>query len=564
MKTVLLQLTNQTLRLTLVKNNGSRNLFGIPSEYELPDKLKKGGALSDISYLATFVSNSIQNTEYGGNQFIFCLESGQMVTKEYLHLPIKDHDELLQVARLEAETVLHNDVSDYVVTTTTSGHVDNVTGKERSVLYAVPKSLVRNILREFGQRGIKITKIMPPLAGLISSCKTVLLMDPKNPLYQNKTVAVIDVSYEKSRIVVFNSGAPIFQKEFDSVYEEIVDILHKSEDISTADAAKKMKTGDFLLTYGKDQFSSETVKHISMLIDASVGEILRNIRAVLSVERLEIDRVIFCGAIPSHPDFNKFIESRAMGIPFENLTCGPQKLGVVLDSRTANAGIHASDFFTLNGMLSMKGTDCVDFLYEENSHKDSLRRYVTATLIFVAVLAVIGLTQLIVKQTLTSQLQTDKSMLNTQQVLHVKELISEQTKINSDIKQAKQDKKNMPYQKSNSEKILAEILKEFKPNVTKITKYDIDNSVGTAALEFDVSNIDSFNAVRKSVQAASYFTVLVPFEIKSENKGSTNSAAITSYTCSTTLQAKNFTPLKIVKGTAAAETSSVSSPAPVD
>lgn len=546
MKTVILQVTDYMLRLTPVNEENDGRFFGKTDEFELPDKLKKGGALSDITYLASFVSNSMLNTEYQKSKVVFCLEGGQTVSREYPHIHIEKYEDLLKVAQLEAESVLHDDVSDYVVTTSASGYKDNAAGQEKNILYAAPKLLIKNIIREFSKKKITVAKIVPPITGMIYSCKTLLNITPENPEYKNKTVGVIDFSKEKSRLAIFCCGVPVFQRDFDSTYDEILDLLEKSENLHRENALKLISQNGFLSNCGSGSISENTVQRINALINASTGEIMRSIRAVLGVKRLDIDNFILCGSIASRQDFNKFIESRLLGVPFENAALYPQKLNIMLDSRAITAGANASDFFTLSGILTISGRDSIDFMYEQNNDKKVFFRYVYASIIIVILLAVTITVQMFIYRSALSNVTNDNNMLNANEIINIKSLLSSIDTFGSKNKQAENYKKSLPYEKSYSEKIFAQLQKLVYPYVVQVNTCKIDNQTGKVSLEFTTSDVDSFNSVRKNVESDGYFKVVVPFTINNNNNSG--------YQCSAELIASDFTPLKIDGASSKAET----------
>lgn len=461
-KTVILQVTSLVLRLTPVNEEKDGRFFGRTDEFELPEKLKKGGALADLAYFAGFVSNSMLNTEYQKSRIVFCLEGDQIVTKEYSHIHIDKFDDLLQAARLEAESVLHGDAENYVVATSASGYKDSTTGQEKSVLYAAPKILVKSIIREFRKKNITIAKIVPPITGFIFSCKALLKLTPENQECQNKTVGVVDFSNEKSRLAVFCGGVPIFQKDFDSAYDEILDLIERSENIQRETALQLLNSNGFLLDFGSGKIKETTVQRIKALINASIGEIMRSIRAVLGVKRLDIDRFIICGAIASRPDFDKFIENRLLGVSFENFSLKPQELNIMLDSSAIANGANASDFFTLCGILTINGRDSIDFMYEQNEAKKVLYRYAYASIIIVIALAAVIIAQMFIYKGIYKNVASDDKILNTNKIVNIKKVISDSDTLDNKIRQAENYKKNLPYQKSHSEKIFSSCKSKYR------------------------------------------------------------------------------------------------------
>ena len=70
---------------------------------------------------------------------IICLDGSIAVTKEYSHLPAKEAD-LRRFASLEAETVLKDSPDNYFIATQEYGHAELSTGRQKSILFAAPKT----------------------------------------------------------------------------------------------------------------------------------------------------------------------------------------------------------------------------------------------------------------------------------------------------------------------------------------------------------------------------------------------------------------------------------------
>lgn len=129
-----------------MRRSGKTSRFDVPSFFPLPQALKDGLAADNTRGLAVFAQKCLQDASLEGRPIIFCLDA---ITKEYQHLPVK-HADLLKLARLEAKTVLPEDAGHYVVINYEYGGTDSRTGRLKSVLYAAPELLVRNILRNSG------------------------------------------------------------------------------------------------------------------------------------------------------------------------------------------------------------------------------------------------------------------------------------------------------------------------------------------------------------------------------------------------------------------------------
>lgn len=530
MKTLFLQLTDRVLKLTPVKRSGRTSRFGAPAVFELPQALRDGRATENARGLAAFAKKCMQDAALEGRPVVFCLDA---VTKEYQHLPVRRAD-LLKLARLEAETVIPEDAGHYVVVNDEYGGTDGRTGRMKSVLYAVPGALIRDILKEFRQLGIRVAKISPPVSGLMNSAKTALRLRPGNPDFSGKTAAVVDVGKEKLRVLLFSGGSPVFQKEFDSVYGELTDILEREEGLAREDAEREIGRAGFLLNSGGGRLRPEAARSAALLIETAAGEVIRNIRVVLSSERLELGRIFFCGNFSSHPDFRQYIESLGLEVPFENVgtACGAG-LGIALEPQAAAEGLHPEDFFALNGLITGGKPGCVDFLCEENSRRGSRRANLLILLILtIASAAAMALQPFLYHEALGRQAR-DRAALSSPVYREAKDTLDRQSGLRAKLDAEKKDRDALPL--GSSAEIYEQIQKEVADKATAVNQCSVDYAAGSVSLSFTVPGLAEFASVRDGVSAAGYFSVLIPFAAVWDEGNQ-------EYACTTVLKVKNYQP----------------------
>lgn len=518
------------LKLTPVRT-GKQNLFGAPVTFDLPEDLRDGRAFENIPGLALFAAQCVKKSEFQGWKVLFCLEDGPLVTKEFRHLPARRAD-LLKLAALEAKTVLKDDAEHYsVLLDEYGGPAEGEGPRLRSVLYAAPASLVRSIRQEFRGAGLKVARIVPTAAGLTSACRTALGIRPENPRFAGKVAAVVDAGFEKLRLVLLRDGYPIARKEFDSVCPDLLSILHRDGGVAPGECPRELMRPGFLLTAGADRLGPSASESVARLLETAVDETVRNVRVVLSSERLDLDRVLFCGTFTSHPDFRAYIESLSLEVPFdlaENLLSGPD---FAPDAEAALNGCGAGDFLTLDGLL--QDADRIDFLYEEGQRRGGTRISAAVVILTTAgALAAMSILPLLYSSALR-QVEADCALLSSPAIVRIKELLDRQSSLTEKISSLEADRKALPAGLSDSSEIIGEVQKEILPNVVSIENCQIDNSAGSVLLNFTAADLDQFNAARKSVADAGYFTVLVPFS-------ATRDADAGAYRCSTTLQVRDF------------------------
>ncbi len=547
---------------TPVRKAGRQNVFGAPVSFELPETLRgPGKALSQPHALAVFAASCMRGTPLSGSGLVVCLDSGTAVTKEYRHLPAKEAD-LRRFAALEAETVLKDSPDNYFIATQEYGRADLATGRLKSILYAVPKELVASVVQEFRSAGLRVLKICPMLGGLAASCRVSLGLVPKNTVWKGKTVAVVDAGYENLRVILFADGAPVFEKEFDSVWPDILETLHSGAGCSYEEALREMKRPGFLLSGGNASFGESVTSLVNTLLETASAELMRSMRVVLSAERLEPRHVFFCGALASHPDFGRYVDGLSLDIPYENVETASKRYqtSAGVEEQACAEGSRRGDFFTLNGMLAPHGA--VDFMEQEKERLGTRRvNAAVIALLCLAAAAVMAVEPAVYRGALAQQ-KTDADALSSPQVTEVKNLETEKGRLKGQLQAAESDKKLLPYRKSKMEEAVGKLQTQLVPKVASLGSCQFSGSAGTVTVSFTATDLRQFNGALKSVSDGGYFEVLTPFAVsKSGGTGGAASGAAGGYQCSVTLRIKNFRPASAGGGAAASAASGSASSA---
>lgn len=549
MKMVVLQLTNIALKLTPVDKAAGKCTYSAPTTFPLPSKLQKGEALNMIPDLAAFTRDCMCSAGYMQRKttkqlpkVIFCCEDDRLITKEYQHLPVKAAN-LQAFANLEAEAVLQSSIKDYIIENYEYHKIDERTNKLKSVLYAVPAKIIRDIKLEFKRSSINVVQVTPPISGLINATKMALNLGPFNRYYKNRTFAVIDVGFEKIHLALFNNNVPIFSKTFESIYMEILAIVSKERKIPLADAEKIISHQGISNSFTTSITAEESKRQINQLLEATFSEIIRNIRVVVSSERLELENVIFCGAFASQPNFNSFVTDLALGAPFENIeiVANQSNHHIALDQRAFQAGCHPCDFFCINGLVLAKKEESVDFLRPlEKSDNDRTANFGIMAVITALVLVVMAM-PVVMLFSAQSQVSADVVALANPNYKEPVNLLKEQDQITAQIKAIDSNKKLLPYQKSKMEEAMTQVFTKLAPQVLNIASCNIDLN-GTVTLTFSTKTVNDAVAFRKSIMNDGYFTVSVPFQESVDE-------ATKICTCFATLSITGFTPYPANGGT---------------
>lgn len=539
MKMVVLQLTNDSLKLTPVNKIAAKCIYGMPVSFVLPQALQQGEALNRIPQLAAFTKGCMCSAGHMKNksnlilpQILLCLENDKLTTKEYQHLPTKKAN-VQSFVNLEAEAVLQDSVKDYVIENFEYNKLDARTGKLKGMLYAVHSQLIYDIRKEFKRCSMNVVKIIPPINGLVNATKTLLRLNSFSQKYQEKTFAMIDVGFEKIRMVMFSKNVLIFEKTFEPIFHDIVQIISKERMLSYEETEKLIFQNGIDDAFPESPTSEESKHQLKLLLETTSSEIVRNMRVVLSSERLDLENIIFCGAFSSQPNFNDFINDLALDTPFENVEVYT-KNNITLSQQAVQLGCHTADFFSLNGLITSRAEETIDFLRPvinasiDRAAKISVMSVMTVLALFVMIIPVYLLHNAQVQN------DTDQAKLTNPSYTEPLAQLEKQKNLKSQISAAEKNKEALPYGKSKTNQILTQVLTNLAPKVLNISSCVIDNTAGTVTLNFTTASFNDYLTFRKYVTSTGYFTIQTPFSVTSSDTGIC--------TCSVTLGIKNFTP----------------------
>lgn len=527
---VVLQMSEKMLKLTPVTKKGVRYNYGLPVAFELPEVLLGGDFAKNIFNFAEFSAECIKKMKLSKAGIVICMDDGSIVSKKFEHFPVK-REVLLSNARLEAESVLQGGSQEYYISALTSSTEPSEDGKLKSMLYAVSAELIRNIYKQFKRRGLNVIRIAPSISGLAIATKQLL---GKNEADQNqeKVTAVIDLGFEKVGLVMYKNGAIVFERSFESVYDDIIKLVCEARGITYEAATRQLRRDGISQVGGGHELIQEQV---NLLMESSYSEVIRNMRVVLSSERLELDKIIFCGAFTSIANFKGFIESLGLDIPNVMLDelDGFEKYNITLLETAKGTGFQAGDFFSTSGLIAHKKGDGVNFLDElklENSNKK-------ASTAVMSILTVLSLCAMVVQPLIyynaSVTLKEDKAFLTSQVFDDAKALKQRQLDTNQKYSEIQKDAEGLPFGKSKTSKAVAQAYSQIIRKAQSVLSYSIDNREGLLNISFVTKSLDDYLAIRDSVIADGYFTVAVPFTATANGDDE-------SYSCNVTLRVSDF------------------------
>lgn len=365
MKTVatVMQLTRSLLILTpaeydkpegglaLSKKKGT----SVPSNFSVPQIFELNESLKDHPYeksdeLAAFVKRCAESVSMELGDIFLCIEDEDiLITKEYKHHFESKDKLLLTYARVEAETVLHQEVEKYTILNFEYGQQYGKANKSEDVsasLFAMNTAMLTDIRANFSAAGLKIVKVAPPIAGMLYTAKADLNS-------ATRAIALISMDFAATRLVVLHNGAPVFQQSFSSVLEDVAEMLMLEFGISKLGAIDLIRQKG--LGVCNECNSAQTRKQVMSMLDNAAGEILRNLRMVISTMRLDIDQIVLCDALAKLPNIAAYCRQVGLTAPMQKVTdiFSGQSQPPTATAAAQQRGFDSVSFITLNGLLTM-------------------------------------------------------------------------------------------------------------------------------------------------------------------------------------------------------------------
>lgn len=331
------------------KNGGMPTNFSVPQIFELNESLKDH-PFEKSEELAAFVKRCAESVSMDLGDLFLCIEDEDiLITKEYKH-HVESKEKLLQTyARVEAEAVLHADAEKYTILNFEYGQQYGKANKTEDVsasLFAMNTGLLTDIRANFSAAGLRLIKVTPPIAGMLYTCKADLNS-------ATRAIAVISMDFAATRLVVLHNGAPVFQQSFSSILEDVAELLMLEFGVSKLGAIDLIRQ-EGLGVCNKCN-SATTRKQTMSMLENAAGEILRNLRMVISTLRLDIDQIVLCDALAKIPNIGAFCRQVGLTAPMEkvtNLFSGESQPPTVTQN-AQQRGFDAVSFITLNGVLTM-------------------------------------------------------------------------------------------------------------------------------------------------------------------------------------------------------------------
>ncbi len=541
MKTVatVLQITRGLLILTPAEYDKPEGGFAVknkrpsmPTTFSVPQIFELNDSLKDHPYekgdeLAAFVKRCAESVSMELGDVFFCIEDEDvLITKEYKHAPAKD--KLLPTfARVEAENVLHQEVEKYTILNFEYGQQYGKNNKSDEIsasLFAMNTGMLTDIRAAFENENIRITKIVPPIAGMLYTCKSDINS-------ATRAIAVISMDFAATRLVVLHNGAPVFQQSFSSVLEDIAEMFSLEFGMSKMGAIDLIRQ-EGLGVCNKCK-SASTRKQTMTMLDNAAGEILRNLRMVISTKRLDIDEIVLVDALAKLPNISGYCRQVGLTAPMENVTrlfSGGSQPPVAAAS-ASEKGYDTTSFITLNGVLTMPPaeanllmgeTNILSAMANQNSSK--LGKMITAGVGVAAAIWMIAI--LGWWGALAMRENSDNAQLVDPRYTPAKQLIEDEAHWQKQVKDMKKNVEMLPSTDLKSADVVTELFAQIRDKVYACDDFSVDLKSNKITTDVDLEdNLDSFTTFKNETNDAGYFKIadgVTMNKITDTKKGGTN------------------------------------------
>lgn len=499
--------------------------FSVPQIFELNDSLKDH-PFEKAEELAAFVKRCAESVSMELGDVFLCIEDEDvLITKEYKHAPAKE--KLLPTfARVEAENVLHQEVDKYTILNFEYGQQYGKSNKSDEIsasLFAMNTGLLTDIRIGFEKENIRIVKITPPIAGMLYTAK-------EDINSATRAVAVISMDFAATRLVVLHNGAPVFQQSFSSVLEDIAEMFSLEFGISKMGAIDLIRQ-EGLGVCNKCK-SAATRKQTMTMLDNAAGEILRNLRMVISTKRLDIDEIVLIDALAKLPNISNYCRQVGLTAPIENVTrlfTGGSQPPTAASS-ASEKGYDTTSFITLNGILTMPPAEANLLMGETNiltglsqSGSSKLGKLITTGVGVVAALWMVG--TLGWWGLLEVQKTNDTQELNDKKYADAKQLIADEALWEKQAASVEANLELLPKTSLKAADVTTQLFSQVMEKVKACDGFDVDNENYTVSTEFDIDNLDTYVSLKNEIDEAGYFKVGDTYELNTivdTDQGGTN------------------------------------------
>ena len=481
--------------------------FNVPQIFELNDSLKDH-PFEKTEELAAFVKRCAASVSMELGDLFICIEDEDvLITKEYKHAPAKE--KLLPTfARVEAENVLHQEVDKYTILNFEYGQQYGKANKSDEIsasLFAMNTGMLTDIRASFEKEGIRVVKVTPPIAGMLYTCK-------EDVNSATRAIAVISMDFAATRLVVLHNGAPVFQQSYTSILEDIAELFSLEFGMSKMGAIDLIrKEGLGVCSKCK---STATQKQTMSMLDNAAGEILRNLRMVISTKRLDIDEIVLIDALAKLPNISGYCRNVGLTAPMENITRifsgGSQP--PVASASASERDFDTTSFITLNGVLTMPINEANLIMGESNiltamanESSGKIGKIVAGAIGGIAALWMIGISGWWLA--LEFQKKNDTSQLNDPTYNSANQIIADEALWQKQVADINKNLELLPKTSLKSADVVTQVFEQIVDKVDDASEFSVNNDDHTIKTTIAVKDIETFVKFKNSTNEEKYFTV---------------------------------------------------------
>lgn len=512
MKTTLVQVAREFIALTTaeyerkqsLKNaDASRITFGHTVMIELTEQLKDNPMKSTAEF-ASYVKNCAKQYDIDVSNVYICLEDDNLISKEYQHAPAKQKF-LATFAKMEAESVVPDDINLYSVISYEYGLPYGKKSADilNASLFASNTKFIDDLRNSFERLGMAVEKITPPVVGMLHACKA-------HVNTANRVVAILSIDYVTIRLVIMKNGAPIFQQCFQNVLGDIATILADDMGISFNEAIELIKK-EGIGVEEQCQFP-QSIRQIQSFLDNAAAEVVRNLRMVLSSEKIELDQLYIGDVLSSLPGLEKYCRQLGISTPIANIDTAFSSPMIVplLDSRASANGDTPSTFFTFNGILGITNPQTGNLLNSMSLAEKqmmSIGKFVTPVLGVALAAWILGTCGLWAFYYFREASDNKKVALDKYK--EPQNILSELDSYTKKVNSLDNDKKLLPYTYLYMEDVFNQSLKQVRDDekVVSATSFSYNAAKQTISINMATKTVEEFVELKNQINDLGYFVV---------------------------------------------------------
>ena len=425
--------------------------------------------------------------------------------------------------------MLHQEVGKYTILNFEYGQQYGKASKTEDVsasLFAMNTGLLTDIRANFEAAGLHIVKIAPPIAGMLYTAKT----DMNSA---TRAIAVISMDYAATRLVVLHNGAPVFQQSFSSILEDIAELFMLEFGISKLGALDMIRQEG--LGICNKCHSAQTRKQTMTMLDNAAGEILRNLRMVISTMRIDIDQIVLCDALAKLPNIAAYCRQVGLTAPMENvvnLFSGGAKPPVPSQA-AMKRGYDPTSFITLNGLLNMpineanllRGSVLADMVKE---NKSKIGNFVAGGIGFVAAVWMVAVGGW--WAVLQIRENGDISTLAQPKYQRAEQLVHDEKEYEQKLKNLEIDVATLPRTVMKTSGVVTHFFTDIDEQLESTSGFNFNHSSQTISTSIVAKSFDAFVDFKYDLNDQGYFKVTDNFNAQRVELESTTTSKISGYT----------------------------------